>query len=103
VLFAKRFWPGLADGSITVTFRRWERPRARVGASHRTPVGVLRIDDVAVMETSAIGDRDAKRAGYADRAALVRELGGGSVYRVEFHLEGPDPRIALRNRAKLAG
>jgi hypothetical protein len=102
VLFAQRFWPGLADGSITVTFRRWKRPRARVGATHRTPAGVLRIDAVGVMETSEIGDRDARRAGYPGKAALVRELGQGAVYRVQFHLEGPDPRIALREQAALS-
>jgi hypothetical protein len=102
VLFAQRFWPGIADGSITVTFRRWKRARARVGAGHRTPVGLLRIDEVGVMETSQIDDADARRAGYPGKAALLEELGSGEVYRVEFHLEGPDPRIALRNETGLS-
>ena len=97
MLFAKRFWAGMADGSITVAFRRWKTARARAGAAHRTPVGVLRIDEVGVMDTSQIGDSDVRRAGFADRAELMRSLrGDGPVYRVAFHLEGPDPREALR-------
>ena len=28
MLFPKRLWAGIADGSVTVAFRRWERPRA---------------------------------------------------------------------------
>ena len=41
MLFEQRLWAGLADGTVTVTFRRWRRPRARVGARHRTPAGIL--------------------------------------------------------------
>lgn len=48
MLFAERFWPGLADGSITLAFRRWTRPRARVGSRHTTPAGVLEIEAVEV-------------------------------------------------------
>ena len=43
MLFEQRLWTGLADGSVTVTFRRWRRPRARPGGRHRTPAGVLAV------------------------------------------------------------
>ena len=103
MLFAKRFWAGMADGSITVAFRRWKTARARAGAAHRTPVGVLRIDEVGVMDTSQISDSDARRAGFDDRGELLHSLrGDGPVYRVAFHLEGPDPREALRERDELS-
>ena len=102
MLFAQRFWPGIADGSITVTFRRWKAARAKAGSTHRTPVGVLRIDEVGVMDTSAIGEGDAQRAGYAGRDELLRDLRDAeTVYRVAFHLEGPDPRVALREQDEL--
>ena len=102
MLFSQRFWPGLADGSITVAFRRWKTARARAGAAHRTPVGILRINEVGVMETSSIGHEDARRAGYPSREDLLSALRGAeTVYRVEFHLEGPDPRVELRERSEL--
>ena len=41
MLFPKRLWRGIADGTISLAFRRWERPRARPGARHRTPVGII--------------------------------------------------------------
>jgi hypothetical protein len=31
MLFKQRFWAGLADGSVTVAFRRWRRPTVRAG------------------------------------------------------------------------
>jgi hypothetical protein len=35
MLFEQRLWSGLADGTVTVTFRRWRRPRARLGRLDR--------------------------------------------------------------------
>jgi hypothetical protein len=98
VLFTKRFWSGIADGSITVAFRRWKRPTVKRGGTLRSPGGLLAIDDVRPIELDAIRDRDARAAGYDSRAELVEELGrrDGTLYRVDFHPAGPDPRDALR-------
>jgi DNA-binding transcriptional ArsR family regulator len=102
VLFPKRLWPAIADGTVTVAFRRWKAPRARVGAAHRTPAGLLRITGVEVMDTRAITEADARAAGHPNRAALLDALHGeGDVFRVEFRHEGPDPREALRRQDKL--
>lgn len=99
MLFDQRSWAGLADGSITLTFRRWKRPQAKPGGAYRTPAGVLRADDVRVVDPWAIDDHDARAAGWAsadDLRAGLRGRGTDPVYRVAFHLEGPDPRAALR-------
>jgi hypothetical protein len=99
MLFPQRLWTGLADGSITVAFRRWKRPQAKTGGTHRTPAGVLRIDDVRCVDPADVTDREARAAGWSGADALVKELdryGTEPVYRVAFHLEGPDPREALR-------
>jgi hypothetical protein len=106
MLFEQRLWAGLADGTVTVTFRRWRRPRARPGGSHRTPAGVLAIDAVAEVDPAAITEDDARAAGFGGRAELLRQLdrhGDGPVYRVDFHHAGPDPRDALRLADDLAG
>jgi len=104
MLFKSRFWPGLGDGSITLTFRRWRRAQVKPGGSYRTPAGVLVVDEVGVVDPDAITAREAKRAGYASVAELRRELDAypGTVHRVRFHHAGEDPRIALRAEAKLS-
>lgn len=105
MLFKQRLWAGLADGTITVTFRRWRRPQARPGGHYRTPAGVLEVDAVAIVEPSDVTDGDARRAGYADRDTLMRELDRypeGDLYRIDFHHAGADPREALREAAELS-
>ena len=104
MLFDKDEWPGLVDGSITLAFRRWRSAHARVGSKHRIPGGILAIDAVEVVEPGRITEADARRAGAASRAALIARLdahGDAPVYRVAFHFAGPDPRVALRERADL--
>jgi hypothetical protein len=103
VLFRQSFWAGLADGSVMVAFRRWKRPTVKTGGRQTTPAGVLAIDDVVETDEGDITDADARRAGFADRDALLTELAGrlGRLYRIDFHLAGEDPRIALRERSAL--
>lgn len=99
MLFDKASWPGLADGSITLTFRRWKRPQARTGGTYRTPAGVLHADDVRTIEPSEITEREAHAAGWTtakEIRAFLDRSGEGTVYRVAFHLAGPDPRVTLR-------
>jgi hypothetical protein len=102
MLFHKRHWPGMRDGTITLAFRR-KQPRARVGARHRTPAGVIEIESVEEVLSKEIADEEARRAGFADHAAIFKALGGQErVYRVAFHWVGEDPRIALRERDDLS-
>ncbi len=93
-------WDGLADGSITVTFRRWKRRQVVAGNHYRSPAGMLAVDSVDVVTIASITEADAKRAGEPGRAELVDRLGDETddteLYRVEFHLAGPDPRDTLR-------
>jgi hypothetical protein len=99
VLFKQRLWAGLADGTVTCTFRRWRRPLAKPGGRYRTPAGVLQVDAVAVVDPAGITDEDARLAGFDGRGELLRELdrhGDGPAYRVDFRFAGPDPREALR-------
>lgn len=100
MLFSPDSHPGLADGSITRTFRTWTRARARAGARHRVGGMLLEIDDVRQVAVRDLTDEDAAAAGEPDLAALRTRLGtprpSTLVWRVDLHHVGPDDRIALR-------
>lgn len=109
LLFKKAFFAGLVDGSITLTFRRWQKPHVRVGGRYRChPIGVLEVDAVRVVRAASLTTRDARRAGFADRAALrayLAELGplddDTPLYRVELHHGGDGDRVELALEATL--
>jgi hypothetical protein len=89
----------IADGAVTLAFRRWERPRVRPGGRQRTAVGVLAFDAVEPVMRDEIGEDDAGAAGFGDREELLRFLdrrATGTIYRIRLRLSGPDPRVALR-------
>ena len=92
----------IADGSITVVFRRWARPRVKVGGTFRTGVGVIRVTSIdAVTE---ITDTDAARAGAASTEAVLADLRGDPgdpIYRIGVEWAGPDQRIDLAADADL--
>jgi hypothetical protein len=98
VLFRQPALDGIAAGTVTVAFRRWTKPRVVVGTRLRTPVGVVEVTDVTVVELDAISDDDVRAAGLASREELRRLLGtrDGEVHRVGLRLAGADPRVALR-------
>jgi hypothetical protein len=115
MLFRRPVLDAIADGSVTLAFRRWKQPRVKVGSRLRTAIGVLEVDAVDVIAASAISERAARRAGYRSREALLQSLdarptrgvrgrppatidGTERIYRVKLHLVGPDPRVELRNR-----
>jgi hypothetical protein len=100
VLFSADSWPGIADGSITVTFRSWTRAQAKVGGRYRIGGMLIGATDVRQVPASSITDDDARRAGAADRRALLSRLGGADpVWRIHFVFVGADDRIGRRNDA----
>src|SRR4051794_1492209 len=106
MLFPKRVWVGLADGSVSVAFRYWKRPTVKSGGTLQSPVGVLAIDSVERIAQRAITPADARAAGYVSRAGLLADLAkyrapGTTLYRITFHYEGEDPRRALRENDRL--
>ena len=105
MLFPKRFWAGLGDGSVTVAFRRQRRPTVKAGGTLQSPGGLLAIEEVALIGTDEITDDDARSAGYADREDAIANLRpdgeGYRLYRFRFHRIGDDPRVALRSDDQL--
>ena len=102
MLFRRDDLAAIAAGEITLAFRRWRRPTVKAGGTLRTPAGLLAIDAVDVVAPDAITRREARRAGLADADAVRAALrGDGTLYRIAFHVAGPDPRVALRARSRL--
>ena len=103
--FTKPFWDGIADGSITVAFRGWNRPTVVAGRPYRTGGGRIEVLSVEPIPASAVTEADAERAGYssvAEALEQVRTDGDRRLYRVEFRrLDEPDPREALAGADQL--
>ena len=106
MLLKRETLEGIAEGRITLAFRRWKRPTVRAGGELRTAIGVLAIDGVDAVSEGDITDSDASSAGFPTRDALIAELNRrpeGDLYRVALHLAGDDPRTALREQDALDG
>ncbi|MBE9103088.1 hypothetical protein [Vacuolonema iberomarrocanum] len=95
----------IADGSVTLAFRRWKRPTVKTGGQLRTAIGLLAIDAVTIVgNLDEITEEAAQKAGYASYSELLQALGKseeGVVYRIEFHFAGQDPRDMLREQVNL--
>ena len=103
MLFRQDVLRRIAEGEVTLAFRRWRRPTVKAGGTLRTRVGVLAIDSVEPVDEHRVSDADARRAGAESREALLTEgPQERPLYRIEFRLAGPDPRIALRERADIS-
>ena len=62
-----------------------------------TAVGVVRMDDVRLV--TRVSKAEARRAGFDTPDEVVKALRrDGDLYRIALHLEGPDPRVELRER-----
>jgi len=99
VLMQVRFRDAVADGTVTLTFRRWKRPQVVAGRTYRTAAGRIVVDAIDVVDPARITAGDARRAGFATRAELLAELRGTDdlpTYCIRFHAaDGPDPRAEL--------
>jgi hypothetical protein len=98
MLFRRDVLDAIRAGDITLAFRRWRKPSVRAGTKIRTAIGLIAIADVRISDPARITGPDARRAGYASRAALLAQLAdrAGDIYRISLRFEGADPRIALR-------
>jgi hypothetical protein len=92
MLFPYRLHDGLRDGSITLTFRKWTRPQAKVGGRYRTGGGDLIVETIDMVRVDAVNDDEAVRAGFSDTVAMRAEMKwqpDDVVYRIAFHREDP--------------
>ncbi|WP_239151778.1 hypothetical protein [Virgisporangium aurantiacum] len=87
-------------GDVDLAFRRWDRPRVRVGTQMRTMVGLVEVTSVDRVPVRSLTAADARRAGapslVALRQGLDRVHADRPVYRIGLRYAGVDPRQALR-------
>lgn len=100
MLFKKDILEGIANGTVTLAFRRWRRASVKPGSRLHTPVGLLEIQSMMEVAKADITETDAAQVGYDSLSRLHKELNAfseeGVVYRIEFDRIGDDPREALR-------
>ena len=87
----------VANGTITVSFRLWSRPKVKVGGLYRSGAVMIEIDDIELLPFSSITDDDLARTGEPDLESLRHRAAHSGpiddntlVFRVEFHVVDPD-------------
>ena len=98
MLFRRDILEGIAEGRVTLAFRRWRRAPPAEGSSLRSPVGVLSLDRVTVVDEGEITPDDVRRTGMSVDQLRASIAGDGTLLRIELRLVGDDPRVALRGR-----
>ena len=94
MLFKKDTLEGIAAKKVTLAFRRWKKPTVKAGGALMTAVGVVAFEAVEKTALTKITEDDAKAAGFATRAALLKEIAkhpGGDLYRIKLKLGGLSP------------
>jgi len=105
VLFTKDAWPGLADGSITLTVRAWTKPQAKTGGHYRVAGMLLEATDVRQVPAGELTEADAVAAGEESLSQLLARLGDPApdqlVWKVGLRYMGRDDRHDRREHDDL--
>ncbi len=95
--FSRELRDRVADGTITLSYRLWSRPKVKVGGTYRSGAVTIEVDDVDLVPLSSITDEELALTGEIDREALRQRTAHAGpvgddtlVHRVEFHVvSGP--------------
>jgi hypothetical protein len=105
VQFSAELRERVANGTITVSYRRWSRPKVKVGGVYRSGSATIEVDDVDLVPFSSITDRDLARTGEPDLESLRRRAAHSGpidddtlLFRVEFHVVESDGGQSRRAR-----
>ena len=93
VQFSPELRERVADGTITVSYRLWSRPKVKVGGRYTSAGITIEVDDVDLLPFSSITDDDLARTGEPDLETLRRRAAHAGpihddtpLYRIEFHV-----------------
>ena len=95
---------GIKSGTITLAFRRWEKPNVKKGSTMKTALGVISVTDVVPIEERSITRADAVKAGYESVELLMKNINKvatGTIFKVSVKYQGEDPRLELREKTDL--
>ena len=104
MLFKTKTLSQIKNGQVSIAFRKWKRPTIKVGGSLITRIGVLDILKIEPTSLEKITKSEYQMAGIEDISSfqnLINKKEEGELYKIEFRLSGPDPRINLRNDPNL--
>jgi hypothetical protein len=83
----------VADGSITLSYRLWTKPKVKTGGRYRSGSVVIEVDDIDLLPFSTITADDLALTGEPDLEALRRRAAHAGpvdddtlLYRIEFHV-----------------
>jgi hypothetical protein len=93
VQFSVELRDRVADGSITLSYRLWSRPKVKAGGVYRSGSVTIEVDEIDLVPFSSITDEDLARTGEPDLETLRQRAAHAGpihddtvVYRVEFHV-----------------
>ena len=74
-LFQKRFHEGLVKGTVTLSFRLWDKARVKPHGRYRVhPIGVVEVSSVRKCRLQDISEADARAAGFSGLAELIEYM-----------------------------
>jgi len=90
--FSRELRNDVLAGDITLSVRRWKRPRVKPGGRYRVGLGEIEVDAIELVPFAAITAQDVRRAGEPERETLRQRAAHAGpidedtlVYRIEFH------------------
>jgi hypothetical protein len=93
--FSRELHGDIAAGDLTLTFRLWSRPQAKVGGRYHVGLVQIELDEMDLVPFSSISDADVRRAGEPDRETLRKRAAHAGpidddtmLYRIAFHVVG---------------
>ena len=72
VQFSAELRERVADGTITVSYRLWSRPKVKAGGVYRSGSVTIEVDEIELLPFSSIADEDLARTGEPDLESLRR-------------------------------
>lgn len=104
MIFRNEILEKIKAGKVSMAFRRWQKLGIKVEGTLKTSIGILEFTSIELVSESSLTESEAKKAGMANREALIKELNArplGDIYKIRFKLTGEDPRISLRENKKM--